>query len=371
MKVALVHDYLIKHGGSENVLEALLQLFPDVPIYTSYYSAETLPACWRSRDIRTSFLQKIPLGKTANYQQRLQYLLPLLPVAFENFDLREYDLVISSAHAFAKGVLTRQDALHVSYMHTPTRYLWDMTWEYQRNFRKPLLGSLMPPVLSLLRTWDYQAAQRPDYLIANSRYIQQRIAKFYRRSSTLVYPPVDTKFFVPAATPSLDYYLVAGRFVPYKRLDLAVEAFNRLGLPLWVVGEGPELERLRSVARQNIVFYPHQPRAQLAEFFANCRALIFPGEEDFGILPVEVQACGRPVIAFGRGGATETVVPDETGVLFSEQSVESLMSAVWRAEQRDWSSRIIRAHAEGFSQERFLESVRGCIERALRGDLNF
>ncbi len=370
MRVALVHDYLIKQGGSENVLEALLRLFPGAPVFTSYYCPETLPEHWRRYDIRSSFLQKFPLGKTVNYQKRLQYLLPLMPVAFESFDLREYDLVISSAHAFAKGVLTRPDALHLSYLHTPTRYLWDMTWEYQRNFRQlPLLAGLVPFVLSSLRTWDFQAAQRPDVLIANSRYIQKRIKKFYRRPARLIYPPVDTDFFRPLAAPSLDYYLVAGRFVAYKRLDLAIEAFNRLGLPLKVVGEGPEYDRLRSRAQANISFYPHQTRAGLAGLFANCRALVFPGEEDFGILPVEVQACGRPVLAFGRGGATETVVAGKTGLFFEEQTPEALMKAIQSCEELNWSSAAIRAHAETFSGARFDREMVNLVE-ALFHDLN-
>ncbi|UFP95557.1 glycosyltransferase family 4 protein [Gloeobacter morelensis] len=371
MKVALVHEYLIKQGGSENVVEALKGLFPEAPIYTSYFGAATMPERWRRYDVRPSFLQKLPLGGSTSYQRRLQYVLPLMPAAYESFDLREFDVVISSSHAFAKGVLTRQDALHLSYIHTPTRYLWDMTWEYQRDFRVPLVGALMPLVLSALRTWDFQAAQRPDYLMANSRYVQQRIAKFYRRPSTVVYPPVDTQFFQPVAAPSLEYYLAAGRFVPYKRLDLAVEAFNRLGLPLWVAGEGPDLARLRAKARPNVVFLPYQPPKQLADLFANCRALIFPGEEDFGIVPVEVQACGRPVVAYGRGGATETVADGESGVLFGEQTVEALVAAVERCEQLHWWPDRIRARAENFSQARFGQAVRSCVARALAGELNF
>lgn len=362
MKVALVHDYLIKQGGSENVLEALIELFPNAPIYTSYYSPHTMPPHWRKYEVHTSFLQGLPLGRSA-YQQRLQYFLPLMPVAYESFDLSAYDLVISSCHAFAKGVLTRPDALHLSYIHTPTRYLWDLTWEYQRRFQVPLLKRLMPLALSCLRTWDFQAAQRPDLLVANSDFVARRIRKFYRREAERIYPPVDTDFFTPVASPTGDYYLAAGRFVSYKRLDLAIAAFNRLGLPLLVVGEGPELDRLRPAARSNIRFLPHQPREALARTFANCRALVFPGEEDFGILPVEVQASGRPVIAYGRGGATETVKDGLTGVLFDDQTAESLIQAVQRSEGIVWDTDQIVAHAQSFSRQRFQEQFKTLLAR--------
>lgn len=361
LKVALVHEYLIKQGGSENVLEALLEIFPGAPVYTSFYSPATMPEHWRGYDIRSSFLQRLPLGQV-NYQQRLQYFLPWMPLAYESFDLSAYDLVISSAHAFAKGILTGPDTLHVSYIHTPTRYLWDQTWEYQRSIRSaPLIRNLVPLALSCLRTWDFQAAQRPDHLIANSHHIQRRIEKFYRRSSQLIYPPVDTDFFGPVAEPSLDYYLVAGRFVPYKRLDLAIEAFNRLGLPLKVVGEGPELARLRARARPNITFYPRQPRHALRDLFAHCRALVFAGEEDFGILPVEVQACGRPVIAYRRGGAGETVLDGQTGTLFNEQTVEALIEAVRTNESQHWSEEAICAQAGRFSRRRFQSEIKDLL----------
>jgi glycosyltransferase involved in cell wall biosynthesis len=365
VKVALVHEYLIKQGGSENVLEALIDIFPEAPIFTSFFSAKTMPERWSQRTIYSSFLQKLPLGRQ-NYQKRLQYFLPLMPTAYESFDLREYDLVISSSHAFAKGVLTRPDALHVSYIHTPTRYLWDQTWEYQRSFKQlPLLKSLVPLAISQLRTWDFQAAQRPDALIANSKYIQRRIQKFYRRDAALIYPPVDTDFFRPAAnnTPA-DFYLIAGRFVPYKRLDLAIQAFNQLGLPLWVVGEGSEVEHLKPIAKANILFKPHQSRRELADIFAQCRALIFPGEEDFGILPVEVQASGRPVIAFGKGGATETVCDGGTGILFKEQTTKSLVEAVQHFEVSVFDSKKIMVHAEQFSRQRFQTQIRKFLEES-------
>jgi glycosyltransferase involved in cell wall biosynthesis len=365
VKVALIHEYLIKQGGSENVLEALIEIFPEAPIFTSFFSPKTMPERWSQRTIYSSFLQKFPLGRQ-NYQKRLQYFLPLMPTAYESFDLREYDLVISSSHAFAKGVLTRPDALHISYIHTPTRYLWDLTWEYQRSFKQlPLLKSLVPLAISQLRTWDFQAAQRPDALIANSKYIQRRIQKFYRRDAELIYPPVDTDFFRPQGnnTPA-NFYLIAGRFVPYKRLDLAIQAFNQLGLPLWVVGEGPEVERLKPSAKANILFKPHQPRRALADIFAQCRALIFPGEEDFGILPVEVQASGRPVIAFGRGGATETVCNGLTGILFKEQTTKSLVEAVQYFEASVFDPEKIMAHAEQFSRQRFQAQIRKFLEES-------
>jgi len=367
MRVAIVHDYLIHQGGSENCVEALLEIFPDAPIYTSYFSAATMPERWAARDIRTTFLQKLPLG-IKNYQNRLQYVLPLMPLAYESLDLREFDLVLSSSHAFAKGVLTRVNTLHLSYIHTPTRYLWDLTEEYRQNYGGGRLKSfLMPIALHYLRIWDFQAAQRPDALIANSRFVAQRIRSYYRRPATVIHPPVDVDYFQPVPEPKQDYYLIASRWVGYKRADLAIAACKALGLRLLVVGDGPELKNLQQLTGPTIEFLPRQPREQLRALMANCKALIFPGEEDFGILPLEVQACGRPVIAFGRGGALETVVHGITGLHFPEQTVASLGAALGENENRAWDPVAIRTHSEQFARSVFQTKIKELIsEERLR-----
>ncbi len=362
MKVALVHDYLIHQGGSENCVEALLEMFPQAPVYTCYFSPETMPERWRRRDIRTSFLQRLPLGKK-NYQDRLQYFLPLMPLAYESLDLSGYDLVLSSSHAFAKGVLTRVNTLHLSYIHTPTRYLWDLNQEYTRDYRGGALKrALLPVALHYLRLWDFQAAQRPYHLMANSRYVARRVATYYRRPATVINPPVDVDYFTVIPNPREDYYLITSRWVPYKRADLAIQAFNQLGLRLLVVGDGPELPKLQAQAGRTIEFLPYQPREALRDLIANCRALVFPSEEDFGILPVEAMACGRPVIAFGRGGALETVLPAVTGLHFPEQTVAALVQAIRVGEAQAWDARRIRQHSEQFSRQRYQERIKDLID---------
>ncbi len=365
MNIAIVHEYLIQQGGSENCVEALLELFPKAPVYTCYYHPKTLPDRWHEREVRSSFLQKLPLGGK-NYQNRVQYALPLMPLAYESLDLRAFDLVISSCHAFSKGVLTRSNTLHLAYLHTPTRYLWDLNQEYQQDYRgkNPFKKTLMPLALHYLRMWDYQAAQRPQLMLANSRYVARRIERYYGRAATVIYPPVDVDYFQPVAQPTEDYYLLAGRWVPYKRGDLAIQVFKELGLRLLVVGDGPELAKLKAQAGPKTEFLPSQPRAQLKDLFAHCRALVFPGEEDFGILPVEVQASGRPVICFGRGGATETVQHGVTGIHFAEQSIDSLKQAVLACEAQTWDAVMIRRHSEQFSRAQFLGSMQRFIDQA-------
>lgn len=367
-RVALIHEYLIKQGGSENVVEALLTLRPHTPIYSCLYSPQTMPQRWQDLTIHTSYLQA--WGRSLgvfreNYQGRLQLLLPWMPMAYESFDLSGYDCVISNCHAYAKGVVTGSQTLHICYIQSPTRYLWEMTSTYlqqgqTRGWRVPITQWL----LHRLRQWDVLAAQRPDVVWANSRNIQRRIWKFYRRRSTVLHPPVDVDFFQPVDHPSLEYDLVASRLVPYKRVDLAVQAYTQLGRPLKVVGEGPQLSRLQQIAGPTVEFLPHQSRADLRELFANCRFFLFPWVEDFGIIPVEVQACGRPVIALNAGGAQETVVQGKTGILFDDPSSESLIQAIQAAEKQDWDPKIIRDHAQGFSLQRFQAEADRLIQTA-------
>lgn len=355
MKVALVHEWLTNWAGSEQVLAALAEVFPDAPIFTMVADADLVRKHLPARRVHTSFIQRFPKA-TRLYQ----WYLPFMPLAVEQFDLREYDVVISSSHACAKGVLTRSDAVHICYCHTPIRYAWDMYQDYL-NTTGRLQRWWARPLMHYLRLWDALAAQRVDRFVANSRAVAERIGKHYRQPADVVHPPVDTEYYTPGDSVE-DFYLVAGRLVPYKRVDLAVEAFTRLGKPLVVIGDGPERRRLEALAGSSVRFLGYQPRDVLRDHFRRCRALIFPGEEDFGIVPVEVQACGRPVVAYGRGGALDSVQDGVTGILFPQQTAESLMRAIERAERTEWDSRQIVAWAARFSTRRFQERMRGLVE---------
>jgi len=358
-RLALVHEYLIWPGGSEKVLQELVSFAPQAPLYVSLFSAHTLPPGWQKLSIHTSFLQGWAhwLGVLRrDYHARLKYLLPWMPLAYESFDFSSYDCVISSSHAFAKGILTGASTLHLSYIHSPPRYLWESRELY---LKRAGLGGLRPLsslshwLLHRLRQWDFVAAQRPDLLIANSQHIRRRLAKLYRREAVVIYPPVPLQGFEPVANPQADYDLVVSRLVPYKRVDLAIAACKQLGRRLVVVGEGPELPRLKQLAGPQVEFLPHQPQDRLQELLANCRLLLFPWEEDFGLVPVEAQACGRPVVALNWGGTRETVIHGQTGILIPEASVEALVEGLRQAERQEWDPQQIRAHALQFAPERF------------------
>lgn len=343
MKVALVHEWLTTLGGSERVVLALSRLFPGAPLYTSTFRPGQLPPDFDRMDVRTTFLDRWPLPHQA--------LLPLMPVAFEQLDLREFDLVVSSSHACAKGVLTRADALHVSYCHTPIRYAWDLQAEYQRSL-PAIARPLSAWMLHRLRLWDFAAAQRVDRFVANSATVAGRIAKWYRRPADVLHPPVDVSRFAIAPAAS-EPCLIVSRLVPYKRIDLAIAAFNQLGLPLDIIGEGPLYKELSRQAGPGIRFLGHAPDAEVARRMATARALIFPGVEDFGIVPVEAMASGRPVVALRAGGALETVVEGHTGVFFDEPDASSLAAAVRAALSCDWDPAAIRAHAQRFDESAF------------------
>jgi glycosyltransferase involved in cell wall biosynthesis len=357
LRVALVHDYLNQMGGAEQVLEVFHELFPTAPVYVSVYDRAAMPDSFRAMDIRTSFMQRISPKRSISYK-----LLPLFPVAFERFDLRGYDLVLSSTTTFAKGVLTRPGTCHVCYCNTPFRYLW-MYQEYLHNER---VGRPLEAVLSALavplRVWDYAAAQRVDYFLAGSVNAARRIRKFYRREAEVLHSPVDA-IGMPLGNGPGDYYLVAGRHQPYKRIDLAIAACNALQRRLVVTGAGPETARLKAMAGPTVEFTGHVERPALRALFAGCRALLWPGEEDYGIAPVEAQAAGRPVIALGRGGALETVIDGETGVYFREQSVRDLAAAMERAERTPFDPVAIRAHALQFDTSAFKEKLLAALAR--------
>jgi len=373
MKVALVHDWLTGMRGGEKVLEVFCELFPDAHLYTLLHNRGSLSNTIEGMDIRTSFIQKLPLIK-----KKYRYILPIFPTAIERFDLRGYDLVLSSSHCVAKGVITGADTLHICYCFTPMRYIWDLYSLYFGKTRAGVITRIATSlVLNYLRKWDLESSKRVDKFVAISRYIAERIKKNYGRDSDLIYPPVDCSYFKPGLTND-GFYLMVSPLAPNKRVDLAVEAFNTIGLPLIVIGSGQEEKKLEKLAGKNIELMGWQPDEIVREHYANCKALIFPGVEDFGIVPLEAQACGKPVIAYGKGGALETIVPlDEniknekeqsnsaTGMFFYEQTAESLANAVARFEdvQGQFNWQAIRKNAESFDRVIFKEKIRDYIDQ--------
>ena len=355
MKVALVHEWLTTLGGSERVVMALHRMFPDAPVYVTVHDPDQLPAEYRALDVRPSFIQRLPGAK-----KRHQAFLPLMPTAAECHDLRGFDLVIASHHAVAKGVITDAGCLQLAYVHTPMRYAWDLTHEYQATL-SPWQRMLAAPLLSYLRAWDVASSLRVDHYMANSRVVAERIQKHYRREATVFHPPIQVADF--ALGRSEDHYLVVSRLVPYKRVDLAIEAANRTGAPLRIVGDGPLYRELKAMAKPNVEFLGSVPDAEVRRQYSQCRAFLFPGFEDFGLTPLEAMASGKPVIAYGRGGALETVVDGVTGVFFGEQTTDGLIAGMRRFEQLDWSAEAIRRHASTYDEACFAEHVGGFVER--------
>ncbi|MBI1907825.1 glycosyltransferase [Candidatus Uhrbacteria bacterium] len=359
MKVAFVHDHLIQSGGAERVLSALQAMWPDAPTFTLAYDKPAMDAEFGHRDIRTSFLQRLPGGL-----RKLRWYLPLMPTATERYDLSAYDVVISSCSAFAKGVVTSAHTVHICYCHTPTRYLWSDTLSYVDELRAPWLAKMVLPfVLTYLRLWDRAAADRVDHFLANSEAVRQRITKYYRRESTVIHPPVDVHRFAISDAPKT-YYLIGGRIVAYKRFDIVIDAFTKLGIPLKVFGSGPAEKDLRRRAGPNIEFVGRVSDDERARLFAGAIAFLHPHEEDFGITAVESMAAGRPVIAYRRGGALETVIDGVTGTLFDEQSWEELADTVLHFDEHTFNPHAIRAHAETFATERFRTQFHDFVMRA-------
>jgi glycosyltransferase involved in cell wall biosynthesis len=342
-------------GGAEKVLEALHELYPEAPVYTSVYCPAAMPTEYRSWDIRTSSLQRWPARRRLH-----RLMLPFYPAAFESFDLSAYDLVISSSSAFAKGVITLPHTRHVCYMHAPMRYVW-MSDTYLKGEREGRFRFMLGPVFHYLRLWDQVSAARVDTFVANSTAVRRRIAKFYRSEAIVIPPPVDTGRF-RLSTERGDYYIAVSRFVPYKRMDLAVEAMSRLGKPLKVVGTGRQEADLRRRAGPTVEFLGWVPNERLPELMAGARAFLMPGEEDFGIAPVEANACGRPVIAYGAGGALDSQTDGITGILFTPQSVDALCDAVERFESMAFDHAAIARHAQRFSTDQFKSRIREVIE---------
>ena len=357
MRVAFVHDYLTQFGGAERVLLAMRALYPDAPVYTSLYDPSAFSGAFDAVDVRTTWLQHVPLARRS-----FRALLPLYPSAFAALDMSTFDLVISSTSSFAKGVRVQSGALHVSYVHTPTRFLWRMD-EYAFDvapwWSRPMLAAALPG----LRRWDYAAAQLPDHIVANSRNVAARIMSCYGRESDVLHCPADTEAFAPVAAGEIgDYYVVAARLLPYKRVRLAVEACNALRAPLIVLGSGPDEARLRALAGPTVRFDGRVSDAQRRQIFARARAIVVPGEEDFGLVPVEAAAAGRPTVAFGAGGAIETVVDGVTGVFFREPTAESLAEALKGLDPFAYDVASMTAHAAKFSGERFRAGFRALLQ---------
>lgn len=360
MRVALVHDYLNQYGGAERVLEAFCEIWPEAPIFTLIYDEGRTGRAFAGRKIKTSFLQKVPFIK-AHHRPFLMFM----PLAVEQFDLSKYDLVVSDSASFAKGVITRPRTLHICYCHTPTRYVWDDSHKYIEEFSYPaIVKKLIPPFLNYLRLWDEAASSRPDKYIANSRFVASRIKKYYQQEAEVIHPPVKTSFFY-IGRPQ-DYFLMVARFLPYKKIDLAIRVFNELGWPLKIIGDGPEKRRLQNLANDNIEFIGLVDEALLREYYANCLAFIFPQEEDFGISAVEAMAAGRPVIAYRSGGVLEIIKENETGLFFSEQTVDSLTGILKRFRPEDFNPEIVRQHALQFDKEIFKNKINIYINQWLK-----
>lgn len=346
-KIALVHDYFIQMGGAERVAAAMHDSFPSAPIYTTVALPHRLPQELRGADIRTSAMQRLP-----GMEQWFRQYFMLYPLAVERFDLSEYDLIFSSSSGYAKGVRRRSDAIHVCYCHTPMRWVWRYEDYVARESFGRVARSLLPISLWGLKKWDLRAAQQPDYYLANSRLVAQRIKQTYGREAFVIPPPIDVDRFQMSAQID-DYYLVLSRLVPYKRIDLAIEACKRLGRRLVIIGDGPDRQRLEKLAGPKTEFLSRQPDSQVNRYASRCRALLFSGEEDFGMVPLEVNAAGRPVIAFRGGGAIETVVEGVTGVFFNQPTSASLVEAIEDFESRSWDQQMMRRHAEKFDRSVF------------------
>lgn len=359
-RVALVHDWLNQAGGAENVLELLVRMFPAAPVYTSMYAPERMPPAYRSWDIRTSFMQRLPA-----VTRRHQVYMPVYPLAFGRMKVGPCDLLLSNKSGFCHGTPAPPGAVHVCYCLAPTRFLW----QYEAYRAREALGRgadlLLRPLLGPLRRWDYRAAQGVHHFIAISAEIQERIRRFYDRESAIIYPPVDVARFSPDPGSYGDYFLAGGRLIPYKRVDLAVQACSELGLKLLVFGDGRDRAALERMAGPTVTFLGRVPAEELRRLYAGARAFLFPGLEDFGIAPLEAQASGRPVIAYAGGGALETVLPGSTGEFFAAQTVASLREVLERFDPGAYDPAVCRGNAERFRNERFIDELNAFLEKVL------
>lgn len=367
MKIAIVCDWLVTYAGAEKVLEQMLNAFPEADLFALVDFIESGKRGFiKDKQVITSFIQNLPKAKN-----KYRNYLPLMPLAIEQLDVTQYDVVISSSHCVAKGVITSPNQIHISYVHSPVRYAWDLQHQYLREagLNKGIKGWLAKLILHYIRLWDYRTSNNVDYFIANSKFIAKRIWKCYRREADVIYPPVDVQGF-EFWEQKEDFYLTASRMVPYKKMDLIVEAFSKMtDKKLVVIGDGPDFAKIKAKAAENITLMGYQPFEVLKSHMQRAKAFVFAAEEDFGITPVEAQACGTPVIAFGKGGALETVRGLDkdypTGVFFEEQTVASIRDAVKRFENDKFSCADCRKNAERFSNERFVQEIKEYIENKM------
>ena len=364
IKVAIVHDWLVTYAGAERVLEEIINCFPEADLFAIVdFVPQNERGFLRDKPVKTSFIQKLPLAK-----KKYRAYLPFMPLAVEQFDLSGYDIVISSSHAVAKGVITGPDQLHISYVHSPMRYAWDLQHQYlkETGLDRGLKGWLAKRELHKLRMWDLRTANGVDHFLANSRFIARRIWKVYRREATVIYPPVDVNSF-SLCEQKEDFFLTASRMVPYKKIDLIAEAFSLMpDKRLYIIGDGPDFDKVKSKSGANVELLGYQPFEVLRDYMQRAKAFVFAAEEDFGIVPVEAQACGTPVIAYGKGGALETVTEDETGLFFDAQTTSSIIEAVQRFE--DMKDRFIpakiREKSLRFSKDRFKREFMSFVDEA-------
>lgn len=360
MKIALVHDYFVQYGGAERVLECFTELFPYAPIYTLVHNPELMHQKFTDKNIKTSFVQKIPFAKTRHR------IFPLFMTAgIEQFDFSAYDVVLSDSSGFAKGAITGPETLHICYMHTPMRYAWDDCQKYTSDFYFPrIVKKMVPFFMNYIRLWDRSSADRPDKIIANSNFVARRIKKYYQRKADVIHPPVSIENFQTEEKQD-NYFLMVGRLIAYKRFDIAIEAFNRLGLPLKIIGRGPDFAKLKKMAGSNIEFLGRVSDEKLAKYYARCRAFVFPQEEDFGIVAIEALASGRPLIAYHGGDIVEHIQEGKSGVFFARQTPEGIVEAVKKFEKMDFDSCQIRESALKFDKKIFKDKIKNYIENEL------
>ena len=357
MKIALVHDYLVQNGGAEKVLEAFCELYPEAPIYTLVYSPKLMHGAFEGRDIRTSFLQKWPFAAG-----RHRVFPQFMPFAIEQFDLSDYDIVLSDSSSFAKGVITGSETLHICYMHTPMRFAWDDCQKYTSDFYFPNpVKKIVPFFMNYIRLWDRASADRPDRIIANSRFVSRRIKKYYKRGSLVINPPADISRF-QISQEKENYFLAVGRLMAYKRFDIVISAFNELGIPLKILGRGPELKRLKKMARPNIEFLGRVSDEALSRYFSRCQAFLFPQEEDFGITAIEALASGAPLIAYRGGDIPEHVEEGKTGIFFEERTAKDIVAAVRKFKDYNFDPEYIRQSVLKFDKSIFKAKIKDYIE---------
>jgi glycosyltransferase involved in cell wall biosynthesis len=358
MKIALVHDYLVQYGGAERVLECFTELFPYAPIYTLVYNKDFMHGKFEEKNIKTSFIQKFPFAKSHH-----RIFPHIMPVAIEQFDFSAYDIVLSDSSSYAKGIITGPETLHICYMHTPMRYAWDDCQKYTQDFYFPsFIKKIVPLAMNFVRIWDRASVDRVDKIIANSKFVAKRIKKYYKKESVIIYPPVNIdNFYISEKQES--YFLMVGRLIAYKRFDIAIEAFNKLGLKLKIISRGPELKRLRKMAKSNIEFLGRVPDEKLAEYYAKCKAFVFPQEEDFGIVAVEAMASGRPIIAYRGGDIPEHMEDGKMGVFFEKQNPEDIIEAVKKFENMTFDPQYIREKAKKFDKKLFKAKIKDYIEK--------